>query len=416
LPILLVALLAAHLGGLTSLPLWIVPLAANLLISQLVGAETAPSIERAGSQRGSLRGYAAVLRVLEDEPFQSAELQRLRKSIEVEGKSPAAMLGWLSRITRWWMPRSSLAYLPAQAFFAWDLNYLSWLERWQRAAGPAVRTWLASAGELEALASLGALSADHPDWIFPDLSSAADRFDAQSLGHPLLPDDRCVRNDVTVGPEGTFLLVTGSNMSGKSTLLRSVGATIVLANAGAPVCATALRLPPFALWTSVRVHDSLQEGVSFFMAELLRLKQITDAANTPVPDRRLFFILDEMLQGTNTAERQIAARRIIRHLVSKGGLGAVSTHDLTLADGPELAELAVPVHLTETVRESGEGEAMVFDYRLRPGIAVSTNALKLMDVVGFDFGDGTTHHLRLERDYAATPAAPGSPNPPARAD
>lgn len=401
-PILLVALVAAHLGGLTSIPFWIVPLAANLLISQLVSAETAPPIERAGSQRGSLRGYAAVLNVLETVPFTSIALVKLRHDIEVSGKAPSEMLTWLNRITRWWMPRSSLAYLPANAFFAWDLNYLSWLERWQRAAGKSVGRWLTAAGELEALSSFGALSADHPDWITPTFDTASERFDAQALGHPLLPDDRCVKNDVTVGPTGTFLLVTGSNMSGKSTLLRSVGATIVLANAGAPVCADALTLPALALWTSVRVHDSLQAGVSFFMAELLRLKQITDAANeAPAHGRRLFFILDEMLQGTNTAERQIAARRIIRHLVERGGIGAVSTHDLTLADGPELADMAIPVHLTETVRDGSDGDAMIFDYRLRPGIAVSTNALKLMDVVGFDFGDGNAHHLRLERTYSA---------------
>lgn len=418
LPVLLFALVAAQLGGAISLPLWIVPLAANLLISQLVGAETAPPIERAGSQRGSLRAYAAVLRVLEGESFTAAELLRLRREVEVAGKAPSEMLSWLNRITRWWMPRGSLAYLPAQAFFAWDINYLAWLERWQRAAGPAVEGWLAAAGELEALSSFGAVSSDHPDWVFPLFEPDSDRFEAHELGHPLLPDDRCVRNDVTVGPAGTFLLVTGSNMSGKSTLLRSIGATIVLANAGAPVCARALHLPPFALWTSVRVHDSLQAGVSFFMAELLRLKQITDAANASQPGhRRLFFILDEMLQGTNTAERQIAARRIIRHLVERGGIGAVSTHDLTLADGPELAAMAVPVHLTETVRDEGDGDAMVFDYRLRPGIAVSTNALKLMDVVGFDFGDGSAHHLRLERSYSdATPEEPGNSNRRGEAD
>lgn len=417
-PILLVALVAAQVFGVIALPLWIVPLAGNLLLSQLVGGETAPSIERAGSQRGSLRGYAAVLRVLEDEPFKAETLIRLRREIEVASKAPSEMLGWLNRITRWWMPRSSLAYLPAQAFLAWDINYLSWLERWQRAAGTSVRRWLNAAGELEALSSFAALSADHPNWANPEIDPATDRFHAQALGHPLLPDDRCVKNDVTVGPAGTFLLVTGSNMSGKSTLLRSVGATIVLANAGAPVCADALTLPPLDLWTSIRVHDSLQAGVSFFMAELLRLKQITDAANTaPEHARPLFFILDEMLQGTNTAERQIAARRIIRHLVERGGLGAVSTHDLTLADGPELADMAVPVHLTETVRDGGDGEAMVFDYRLRPGIAVSTNALKLMDVVGFDFGDGSAHHLRLERAFSAvTTETSGSSNPPAESN
>jgi energy-coupling factor transporter ATP-binding protein EcfA2 len=397
-PVALLALLAAQLTGNLSLPLWMIPLAANLLISQLIGGETAPPIERAGSQRGSLRGYAALLRVLEEVPFSAPLLGRLRDQVRTEGHSPADSLGMLSRITRWWMPRSSLAYLPSQAFFAWDLNYLSWLERWQRSVGPSIREWLTTAGELEALTSLAALSADHPDWVFPALEEESDRFESRDLGHPLLPDDERVVNDVTVGPAGTFLLVTGSNMSGKSTLLRSIGITIVLAQAGGPVCASALTLPPVSLWTSVRVQDSLQAGVSFFMAELLRLKQIVDSANARKLDEpRIFFILDEMLQGTNTAERQIAARQIIRHLVEKGSLGAVSTHDLTLADGPELAALAVPAHLTETVQETHDGPAMVFDYRLRPGVARSTNALKLMDVVGFDFGDEPHPAMRIER-------------------
>jgi hypothetical protein len=403
-PVALFALLGAQLFGELSLPLWMIPLGANLLISQLIGGETGQRIERAGSQRSSLRGYAALLRVLEEVPFNAPLLAQLRDRVRVDGRSPADALGWLSRITRWWMPRSTLAYLPAQAFFAWDINYLSWLERWQRSVGSSIRSWLSTAGELEALTAFAVLSADHPGWVFPVLDGDTNRFDARDLGHPLLPDDERVVNDVVVGPDGTFLLVTGSNMSGKSTLLRSIGITIVLAQAGGPVCASALALPPVSLWTSVRVQDSLQAGVSFFMAELLRLKQIVDAANARRPDDpRIFFILDEMLQGTNTAERQIAARRIIRHLVKRGSLGAVSTHDLTLADGPELADLAVAVHLTETVQETDDGPAMVFDYRLRPGVARSTNALKLMDVVGFDFGGQHHPAMRIERQVPSSP-------------
>jgi hypothetical protein len=399
LPLLLFTLLALQLTGRVGLPFWMIPMAANLLIATAVSGQSVPPIERAGSQRSSLRGYAALLDLLEAREFDAPLLNRLRGDVRVAGKAPADTLKELAGITRWWMPRGSIAYLPVQAFLAWDLNYLAWLERWQQKAGPSVRGWLAAAGELEALAAFAALSADHPDWTFPRLDPATDRFSSQALGHPLLADDERVANDVTIGPTGTFLLITGSNMSGKSTLLRAAGINIVLAQAGGPVCAESLTLPPVALWTSVRVQDSLREGVSFFMAELLRLKQIVDAANQrTADDPPVFFILDEMLQGTNTAERQIAARRIIRHLVDRGNLGAVSTHDLTLADGPELGEIAVPVHLTETVRETDDGPAMVFDYKLRDGIARSTNALKLMDVVGFDFGDGEHLALRIARD------------------
>ncbi len=227
---------------------------------------------------------------------------------------------------------------------------------------------------------------------------------ARGLGHPLLPPAVCVRNDVQVGPPGTLLLVTGSNMSGKSTLLRAIGLNVVLAQAGGPVCAAALWLPPVRLATAIRVRDSLEEGVSYFLAELRRLREIVEAAH-PRPDRDqppLLYLLDEMLHGTNTAERQIAARRILRHLVAQGAIGVVSTHDLTLADTPGLAKVSVPVHFTETLTsgedeasggveassgEAGIGPVMRFDYRLRPGIATSTNALRLMEAVGLDLTD-----------------------------
>jgi DNA mismatch repair ATPase MutS len=206
--------------------------------------------------------------------------------------------------------------------------------------------------------------------------------DAAALGHPLLPERVRVANDVCVGPPGTFFLLTGSNMSGKSTLLRAIGVNIVLAGAGSVACARRLTLPPLRLWTSVRIEDSLEEGVSFFMAELKRLKAIVDAAEeTGATLPRLFFLLDEILQGTNTAERQIAARQIIRRLVDRGAIGAVSTHDLTLVDSPELAEIARPMHLLDTVGGCGDTIDMSFDYKLRAGLATSTNALRLMEIV-----------------------------------
>jgi DNA mismatch repair ATPase MutS len=206
------------------------------------------------------------------------------------------------------------------------------------------------------------------------------------MGHPLLPGGVRVINDVTVGPPGTLLLVTGSNMSGKSTLLRALGVNIVLAGAGGPVCAPALRLPPVTLWTSMRVQDSLEQGVSYFMAELQRLKAVVDAARQAhtVGGPRLFYLLDEMLQGTNTMERQVAARRILLYLVGQGAIGAVSTHDLTLAESPEMAAVAHQIHFTERIVPGPDGPTMTFDYKIRPGLATSTNALKLMEIVGLD--------------------------------
>ncbi len=244
-----------------------------------------------------------------------------------------------------------------------------------------MRGWLSTLGEVETLSAMATLAADNPTWVFPTLDLGADRVCAKALAHPLLPPGR-VANDVELGPPGSYLLVTGSNMSGKSTLLRAIGVNLVLANMGGPVCAGAFRCPPARLWTSVHIEDSLANGVSFFMAELQRLKAVVDASEQPDPGgRMLVYLLDEILQGTNTAERQIAARRVIRTLVDNGAIGAVSTHDLTLAEGAELSTATVPVHLREEFDNVNGRPTMTFDYKLRPGLATSTNALTLMEIV-----------------------------------
>jgi DNA mismatch repair ATPase MutS len=188
-------------------------------------------------------------------------------------------------------------------------------------------------------------------------------------------------------------------MSGKSTLLRSIGVSVVLALAGGPVCAASLTLPPVRLWTSVRVQDSLERGVSYFMAELQRLKQIVDAAR-PDPSRtdpRVLYLLDEILHGTNTAERQIAARRVITFLLEQGAIGAVSTHDLALADDPDLKERADAVHFRDLVDTKHGTTTMRFDYHLRPGVATTTNALRLMELVGLDLARGDDNATATDR-------------------
>jgi DNA mismatch repair ATPase MutS len=210
---------------------------------------------------------------------------------------------------------------------------------------------------------------------------------AEALGHPLIADDVRVANDVSVGPPGTLLLVTGSNMSGKSTLLRAIGANAILAQAGGPVCASRLTMPLLAVEASVRTSDSLERGISLFMAELERIKRIVDAARrssladgkTPRP---VLYLLDEMLHGTNSVERRIAARVVLGHLLRAGAIGVVTTQDLALASEGALAQAARPVHFTESFRRSESVATMTFDYKLRPGLATSANALKLLELVG----------------------------------
>ena len=263
----------------------------------------------------------------------------------------------------------------------WDVHVLVALERWKERSGHRVGDWLDATGEAEALAALAALAADHPDWTMPALDPDAHTVEARALGHPLIAPGICIRNDVEIGPAGSFLLVTGSNMSGKSTLLRALGLNAVLAQAGGPVCAARLRMPPLRVVTSMRVDDSLAEGVSYFMAGLQRLKMVVEAARSPggVTPRTLY-LLDEILQGTNSAERRVAARTVLRHLLETDAIGAVTTHDLSLAEADDLTTRGVAVHFTESVDDGAEG--LAFDYRLRSGIAKSTNALKLLEMAG----------------------------------
>jgi DNA mismatch repair ATPase MutS len=265
-----------------------------------------------------------------------------------------------------------------------DFHVLAGMERWQRRHGSAVRRWLEAVVWTESISSLATLAHDNPHWCLPAVEQFPDKkLVAQQLGHPLIADKHRVPNDVELGPEGTFVLVTGSNMSGKSTLLRTVGLNVILAQAGAPVCARELRMPPMTLATSMRTRDSLADGVSFFLAELRRLKQIVDESRSSQKNSQLFlYLLDEILQGTNSAERHIAVSRIIGHLIAQDSIGMVSTHDLELAQSPILTSACRTVHFRESFTSRDGEEQMIFNYVLRSGLAPTTNALKLLKYVG----------------------------------
>lgn len=279
-----------------------------------------------------------------------------------------------------------LLYLPLQTFALWDVRVLNRLEQWQASYRDDVGPWFEALGELESLLSIAAVRDEYPRWANPIWNSdAAPKLRAKSIGHPLLTDDGRVCNDVALGPPGTLLLVTGSNMSGKSTMLRSIGLNVALAGAGGPVCAQEFELPSVELATSIRVSDNLSEGVSFYMAELKRLKSVVDQARemSDIQDRVCLFLLDEILQGTNSRERQIAVVQVLGHLMQSHAIGAISTHDLELAGEPELQSIATAVHFRETIHPDADGnEQMTFDYRMREGVSPTTNALRLLEMVG----------------------------------
>ena len=385
LTLLTVGLVIAQLAGFTVFPALIAVVVVNLALSYTVGLRASVDLGRVAARQNVFGAYAGIFDLIGSASYTSEEMLRLQGTLTRGDRTAGGQLRSLARLMPLVEIQRSMFFFVVQALTLWSYHVLWLLERWQVRAGQDVRTWLETLGEVEALIALATLRHDQPEWVFPDVvECGAVRLTARSLAHPLLPSDAAVGNDVQVGPPGSFLFVTGSNMSGKSTLLRAVGVNAVLAQMGGPVCAAEMQVPPVVVASSMRVQDSLEQGVSYFMAELRRLKAIVDRADQVEArqTRPLLYLLDEILQGTNTSERRVAARQVILHLLHSGAIGAVSTHDLTLADAPDLAAASVPVHLTESFSDGANGPSMTFDYTLRPGIATSTNALKLMALVG----------------------------------
>src|SRR5262245_17073444 len=251
-------------------------------------------------------------------------------------------------------------------------------ERWRRDHGRAVAAWLDTIGEFEALISLSAYSYELPDDPFPELIDGDASFVGVALGHPLLPQRTCVRNDVTIGGPTRVLLISGSNMSGKSTLLRTVGINTVLAMAGAPVRARHLRLSPLQVGANIRINDSLQKGSSRFYAEITRLRHLNESA---LRKPTLLFLLDEVLQGTNSRDRFIGAQGVIRALIDRGAIGLVTTHDLALTTiDVGGAERLRNLHFQDQLVDG----RMQFDFKLHEGVVTKSNGIELMRSIGLE--------------------------------
>jgi len=321
---------------------------------------------------------AETLSLIEQSTFTSPRLIEIRAEIVSHGILPSEAIRRLERLADMLDWRRNAFFAPVAAAVSWSLHLASAIEDWRREFGPKVVAWLAAVAEYEALGSLAAYAYEHPDDPFPTFTDAEGpaRFEGTSLGHPLVPAARIVRNDVSLTPRTPLLIVSGSNMSGKSTLLRTVGINVVLAMAGAPVRAAALTLSPLAVGATLHVHDSLQAGRSRFFAEISRIRGIADlSGRRPRP----LFLLDELFQGTNSHDRKIGAEALLLNLIARGAIGLTTTHDLALtAIADQSAGRAVNVHFEDELRD---GE-LVFDYRMKPGPVTHSNALALMKAVG----------------------------------
>lgn len=358
------------------------PLAALVVTEVALAAWLRPRVRRvigaAQHPDRDLALLAEMLSRLELETFATPWLEQRRAALDVDGDPPSRCIARLHRLIHLLDARKNQFFAPLSGVLLWDTQLALAIDAWRIKHGASFARWLTVIAEIEALSALASHAYEHPADPFPEIVEGTCRFEAVGLGHPLLPETRCVRNEVSLGDAPRVLVVSGSNMSGKSTLLRSVGINAVLAFAGAPVRAGSLRLSPLSLGASIRTLDSLQEGTSRFYTEITRLRQLMAIAEDAPP---LLFLLDEILHGTNSHDRGIGAEAIVRGFLQRGAIGLVTTHDLALA---RVADALAPQTANVHFEDYMENGAMHFDYRLRPGVVTHSNALALMRSVGLE--------------------------------
>jgi hypothetical protein len=339
-----------------------------------VRRRTGKVVEEVGKPARDLDLLAGILQALEAQRFQSPLLARLRAALDVEGRPASDRIARLRQLMDILDSRENPMIKGLDGPLLWTVQTAMAIEAWRSESGGFVEAWLDAVSEIEALSALANYSWEHPEDPFPEFVPGA-CLDGEELGHPLLAEERCVRNSVSLTPPLLLMVVSGSNMSGKSTLLRAVGINAVLALAGAPVRAKRLTISSLSVGASIRTMDSLEEGHSRFMAEILRLKQILELP------RPALFLLDELLHGTNSHDRAIGAEGLIRALLARGAIGLATTHDLSLSRvAEELAPAARNVHFEDRL----ENGRLVFDYKMKPGVVARSNALDLMRAVGLD--------------------------------
>ncbi len=376
---------------------WLVPFVLQLVVLGGLYSPISRMITFVSSRETPFGRFRLVFETLEKAEVKSPSLVKIVGALRgSEGQAPASQeIAKLERIIGFAdLHHNTIIHVILNLLVLYDVWVALALERWRARVGKRTRAWLAALGEIEALASVATYAGEHPSFAWPQVTEGAPTLEAEGLGHPLLPDSTRIENDASLPEPGRAMLVTGSNMSGKSTYLRSMGLCAVMACAGMPVCAKRARLSPLATWTSMRIKDALDQGWSHFYAELVRLKAIVDVAHAAERARResdsapgVLFLLDEILHGTNSRERSIGARGVVLDLVRSGAIGAVSTHDFALVEIAEKSGGNVRmVHFSDHV-EDGK---MVFDYKLKEGVVQSTNAIRLMKAVGIDVEYGAS--------------------------
>ncbi len=335
-----------------------------------------------GAVEGSARDievFSALVERLEQEQFESPKLRQLRDALTVAGQPASRRIRQLGRLLDWLDSTDHILVRIIRPLLLWREQLAMAFENWRRQSGPLIAGWLEALAEVEALSCFATLAFERPAWTMPNLLPGSQAtFEAAALKHPLIPAAECVANDLTLDGNQRLLVVSGSNMSGKSTLLRAVGVNCVLASAGSPVAASSLSLSCLQIGASIRLTDSLQDHRSRFFAEISRIRQIVDLTKTGDP---VLFLLDELLSGTNSHDRRIGAAGIVRELLRANSIGLITTHDLALANIQQDVESGViNVHFEDKMK----GSEMLFDYKLKPGVVTRSNAIELMRAVGLE--------------------------------
>ena len=350
----------------------IVNLALNRSLSKRLGGY----VESSETATEDLALLCAALRVIEEEHFNSGRLRSLQSSLQSDGAGASAAIRKLERRTRYLAQHRNLIIRVIDGFVFYTVLCALWLESWRRKYGRAIPDWLAAVGEMEALAALSCYAFEHPGDAWPEFAADRALFEAKLLAHPLMPEAQSVRNDVSLGNGLRLMVLSGPNMSGKSTFVRGIGINAVLAQCGAPVRAESLRMSPLAVGASICILDSLQGGVSRFYAEIQHLKVISDLTRGTIP---VLFLLDELLSGTNSHDRLQGSELLVRTFVEHGAIGLITTHDLALARIPETLNGAARNYHFEDRLEDGK---LQFDFKLREGVVQTSNALRLMASIG----------------------------------
>jgi DNA mismatch repair ATPase MutS len=372
------AVASASAWAFTSLPAFpfVVVVLIEIMVARASRGEVAATTHALEGRLNDLRLIASVFERIEEESVTAPLLRDLRGAIRADDVSASAAVRALQKTIEWMDASNNQLFAPVAFALQWKVQWAYVLEDWRKRHGHRVAGWLDALGTWEALSSLAGYAYERPNDPFPDIVEGEAVYEGAGLGHPLIPERSCVRNSVMLGSGTRCLIVSGSNMSGKSTLLRTVGLNAVLANAGAPVRAKSLRVAPLLVGATIRIEDDVHEGASRFYAEITRLREITKLLDTGRP---LLFLLDELFAGTNSHDRGIGAAAVVKGLVDAGAIGLVTTHDLALANIAQDPKGRIEnVHFEDHL-ENGK---LTFDYQMRPGVVQKSNALELMRSIG----------------------------------